>query len=95
VMIDCSHANSRKEYKLQMEVAADVSGQLANGDDRIMGVMVESHLNEGKQDHTPGCTLEYGKSITDPCLGWDDTVKLLDTLAAGVRARRLRDEEVE
>ena len=95
VMIDCSHANSRKEYKLQMEVAADVAGQLANGDDRIMGVMVESHLNEGKQDHTPGCTLEYGKSITDPCLGWEDTVKLLDTLAAGVRARRQRDEEVE
>jgi 3-deoxy-7-phosphoheptulonate synthase len=95
VMIDCSHANSRKEYKLQMEVASDVAGQLANGDDRIMGVMVESHLNEGKQDHTPGCTLEYGKSITDPCLGWADTVSLLDTLAAGVRARRLRDEEVE
>ena len=95
VMIDCSHANSRKEYKLQMEVAADIAGQLANGDGRIMGVMVESHLNEGKQDHTPGCTLEYGKSITDACLGWEDTVKLLDTLAEGVRARRQRDEEVE
>ena len=95
VMIDCSHANSRKEYKLQMEVAADVAGQLANGDDRIMGVMVESHLNEGKQDHTPGCPLEYDKSITDPCLGWEDTIKLLDTLAEGVRARRQRDDEVE
>lgn len=95
VMIDCSHANSRKQYKLQMEVASDVAQQIANGDSRIMGVMVESHLNEGRQDHTPGCTLEYGKSITDPCLGWEDTLKLLDTLAAGVRARRQLDVEDE
>lgn len=92
VMIDCSHANSRKQYKLQMEVAADVAQQLGNGEDRIMGVMVESHLNEGKQEHTPGCTLEYGKSITDPCLGWEDTLKLLDILAEGVRARREHGE---
>jgi len=96
VMIDCSHANSRKQYQLQMEVAQDVAEQLASGDDRIIGVMVESHLNEGRQDHTPGCTLEYGKSITDACLGWADTVKLLDGLAAGVRERRRRhQDEVE
>ncbi|HSH72200.1 MAG TPA: 3-deoxy-7-phosphoheptulonate synthase AroG [Methylophilaceae bacterium] len=88
VMIDCSHANSLKQYKLQMEVARDVAGQLANGDDRIIGLMVESHLHEGRQDHTPGCALEYGKSITDACLGWDDTLELLDVLATGVRARR-------
>ena len=88
VMIDCSHANSLKQYKLQLEVAKDVAGQLAAGDDRIMGLMVESHLNEGRQDHTPGCKLEYGKSITDACLGWDDTLKILQTLADGVRARR-------
>lgn len=95
VMIDCSHANSRKQYKLQMEVAENVASQIGNGDDHIMGVMVESHLNEGRQDHTPGCTLEYGKSITDPCLGWEDTVKILDVLAAGVRARRRYEEEME
>ena len=88
VMIDCSHANSLKQYKLQLEVAKDVAGQLAAGDDRIMGLMVESHLNEGRQDHTPGCKLEYGKSITDACLGWDATLKILQTLADGVRARR-------
>ncbi len=96
LMVDCSHANSRKQYQLQMEVAHDVAAQLATGDDRIMGVMVESHLNEGRQEHTPGCTLEYGKSITDACLGWEDTVKLLDVLAAGVRARRRKhDDDIE
>lgn len=95
VMIDCSHANSSRQYQRQLVVAQDVARQLANGDDRIVGVMVESHLNEGRQDHTPGCTLEYGKSITDACLGWDDTVKLLDTLAEGVRQRRKHDETVE
>ncbi|ADQ84168.1 3-deoxy-7-phosphoheptulonate synthase AroG [Methylovorus sp. MP688] len=95
VMIDCSHANSLKQYRRQLDVALDVSGQLAGGDDRIIGVMVESHLNEGRQEHSPGCTLEYGKSITDACLGWDDTVSLLDTLAAGVRARRKFQDETE
>ena len=92
IMVDCSHANSRKQYKLQMEVAENVARQIAGGDYRIMGVMVESHLNEGRQDHTPGATLEYGISITDPCLGWEDTIQLLNGLAAGVRAKR-REEE--
>jgi 3-deoxy-7-phosphoheptulonate synthase len=88
LMIDCSHANSKKDYKLQKDVARDVAEQLSQGDTRIMGVMVESHLNEGRQEHTPGCQLEYGKSITDGCLGWSDTVELLESLAASVRARR-------
>ncbi|MBL8474033.1 MAG: 3-deoxy-7-phosphoheptulonate synthase AroG [Rhodocyclaceae bacterium] len=88
VMIDFSHANSRKQYKLQIDAAQDVARQLEAGEDRIIGVMVESHLNEGRQDLTPGCELEFGKSITDACIGWDDTVAVLDMLAAGVRQRR-------
>ncbi len=92
LMIDCSHANSQKNHKLQKEVAVDIAGQLAAGDQRIIGVMVESHLNEGRQDYVPGCSLEYGKSITDACLGWDDTVELLELLAAGVRKRRAKSQ---
>lgn len=88
VMIDCSHANSSRQYQLQLNVAENVAEQLSNGETRVMGLMVESHLNEGRQDHTPGCTLEYGKSITDACLGWDATLDLLETLAKGVQARR-------
>ena len=89
VMIDCSHANSRKQHALQIEVARDVASQLAAGEDRIIGVMVESHLLEGRQDLVPGKALEYGKSITDACISWDDSVGVLDTLAEGVRARRV------
>lgn len=92
LMIDCSHANSQKNHELQKEVAVDIAAQLAAGDYRIMGVMVESHLNGGRQDYQPGCDLEYGKSITDACLGWDDTVALLELLAAGVRQRRAHDQ---
>ena len=69
--------------------------QLAAGDARIIGMMIESHLNEGRQDHAPGCDLEYGKSITDACLGWDDTLVLLESMAKAVHARRekrMRDE---
>jgi 3-deoxy-7-phosphoheptulonate synthase len=93
VMVDFSHANSSKQYQKQMEVAQDVAGQLAGGETRIIGVMVESHINAGRQDLSPGKPLEYGVSITDACLGWSDTVKLLDILAEGVRARRLKAEE--
>ena len=89
VMIDFSHANSSKQYKRQIDVARDVGAQLAAGDDRIFGVMVESHLREGRQDLAPGKALEYGVSITDPCLGWEDTVATLDILAEAVRARRV------
>ena len=91
LMIDCSHGNSSKNYLLQKEVARDIAHQLSGGDTRIIGVMVESHLNEGRQDHTPGCQLEYGKSITDACLSWQDTVELLETLATSVRQRRLKN----
>ncbi len=88
LMIDCSHANSQKQYKQQLNVAADIAAQIAAGDARIAGLMVESHLNEGKQTHTPGCTLAYGQSITDACIGWEDTETLLTQLATAVQARR-------
>ena len=90
VMVDFSHANSSKQHRLQLEVANDVARQLAAGEDRIIGAMVESHLVEGRQDLVPGKALEYGKSITDACIGWDDSVQLLETLAEGVRQRRIK-----
>jgi 3-deoxy-7-phosphoheptulonate synthase len=89
VMIDFSHANSSKQFKKQIDVARDVGEQLAEGDDRIFGVMIESHLKEGRQDLTTGSSLEYGQSITDACLGWDDSLIALDILAEAVRRRRL------
>jgi len=93
LMIDFSHANASKRYERQMEVGADVAAQLAGGDERIVGVMVESHLHAGRQDLVPGQPLAHGVSITDPCIGWDDTTKLLETLADGVRKRRLANRE--
>jgi len=91
LMIDCSHGNSRKQYQLQTAVCDDIAGQVAGGDERIVGVMVESHLVEGRQDLAPGHELTYGQSITDACLGWEDSVKVLDRLAAAVRARRVAE----
>lgn len=88
IMIDFSHANSRKQPLLQLDVARDVTGQLVRGERRIMGVMIESHLVEGRQDVVPGQALTYGKSITDACLGWDNTAELLKDLAQAVRDRR-------
>jgi 3-deoxy-7-phosphoheptulonate synthase len=93
LMIDFSHANSSKQYQKQMEVGADVAAQLAAGERRVIGVMVESHINSGRQDLLPGKPLDYGVSITDACLGWDDTEKLLETLADGVRKRRVANDE--
>jgi 3-deoxy-7-phosphoheptulonate synthase len=93
VMVDFSHANSSKQYQKQSEVGADIAGQLAKGERRIAGVMIESHINPGRQDLVPGKALDYGVSITDACLGWADTVKLLDTLAEGVKQRRIAVEE--
>ena len=93
LMIDFSHANSSKQYQKQVEVAADVAGQIGRGDDRIIGIMVESHLNPGRQDLVPGEALARGVSITDACIGWDDTERVLDTLAQGVRARRVAKAE--
>ena len=93
LMVDFSHANASKQYQRQMEVAADVAAQLARGEERIVGVMVESHLNPGRQDLEPGKPLAHGVSITDACLGWEDTAALLETLADGVKKRRLAKSE--
>ncbi|BAE74168.1 3-deoxy-D-arabino-heptulosonate-7-phosphate synthase [Sodalis glossinidius str. 'morsitans'] len=87
VMIDCSHANSSKQFKKQMTVADDVCQQLAAGESGIIGVMVESHLVEGNQSAESG-TLVYGQSVTDACIGWEDTERLLTQLAQAVSARR-------
>ncbi|EGV36800.1 3-deoxy-7-phosphoheptulonate synthase AroG [Neisseria weaveri] len=83
LMVDFSHANSRKDYKRQMEVAEDVAQQIRNGENNIMGVMVESHLVEGRQDKPE----VYGQSITDACIGWGSTETLLDLLAEANRNR--------
>ena len=88
VMIDVSHANSAKEHRRQIDVAADVAGQIAGGDRRIVGVMIESHLNEGRQDIVPGQPLSHGVSVTDACISFEQTVPVLENLAGAVRARR-------
>ncbi len=88
VMIDCSHANSAKQPRRQIDVGRDIAQRIAAGEHRITGVMIESHLHEGRQDLRPGCALQPGVSITDACLGWDDTLPLLRELAEAVRARR-------
>ena len=88
LMVDFSHANSQKKPENQTIVGADVAAQLAAGEERITGVMIESHLRAGRQDLIPGKPLEYGVSVTDGCIGWEDSVALLDTLAVGVRQRR-------
>ena len=93
LMIDCSHANSSKDFSRQKIVAKNIAEQLSNGDQRIMGVMLESHLKEGRQDHAPGCDLVYGQSITDACLSWEDTVDQLEMLAAAVRNRRQKTHQ--
>jgi 3-deoxy-7-phosphoheptulonate synthase len=89
LMIDASHANSRKKAQAQIEVCADIGAQLQAGDRRIVGVMIESHLVGGRQDLRKGVALTYGQSITDGCIGWEDSVSVLDALAESVRARRL------
>lgn len=90
LMIDVSHANSSKQFKRQIEVAGAVAGQIAAGDRRIAGVMIESHLKEGRQDLQPGKPLVYGQSITDGCIGWEDSVPVLEGLAEAVRRRASR-----
>jgi 3-deoxy-7-phosphoheptulonate synthase len=89
LMIDLSHSNSQKNYLRQVDVGRDVATQIANGDDRIFGVMIESHLKPGRQDLLQGKELAYGQSITDGCLGWEQSVPLLDDLAQAVQRRRL------
>jgi 3-deoxy-7-phosphoheptulonate synthase len=95
LMIDFSHGNSSKNPQKQMDVARDVAGQVAGGDGRIFGVMVESHLKAGRQDLVPGKELAYGVSITDGCIGWDDSRKLLGVLAEAVRKRRVKAGQAE
>ena len=91
LMVDFSHGNSRKQFKLQMEVCDSVAEQISGGEERIMGVMVESHLVEGRQDLSPDKPLTYGQSVTDACINWDDSVAVMEKLAAAVRARRLAE----
>ena len=94
LMVDCSHANSSKQHEKQLEVARDIATQLSAGSSSVFGVMVESHLQAGAQKFTPGkdkaAHLEYGKSITDACLGWDDSLQALDVLSVAVATRRAR-----
>jgi len=93
LMIDASHANSAKKPERQIPVCQDIAGQIAGGDGRIVGVMIESHLVGGRQDLVAGKKLVYGQSITDGCIGWEDTVRALDVLAAAVRQRRERGRQ--
>ncbi|MEI8028599.1 MAG: 3-deoxy-7-phosphoheptulonate synthase [Comamonadaceae bacterium] len=94
LMVDCSHANSSKQFERQLDVARDIAHQIAAGSSSVFGVMVESHLLAGSQKFTPGkdkaAELEFGKSITDACLGWDDSLTALDLLSKAVTARRAR-----
>jgi 3-deoxy-7-phosphoheptulonate synthase len=92
IMIDFSHGNSGKEPRRQLDVGREVARRVAEGDGRIFGVMVESHLKAGRQDLLPGKELVYGLSITDACVGWEDSHALLDELADSVRQRRLKAE---
>ena len=91
-MVDCSHANSAKQHGRQVDVARDVATQIAAGNRCIFGVMVESHLHAGAQKFSAGkddpATLQYGQSITDACIGWDDSLTVLEVLSDAVRARR-------
>ncbi|WP_287919521.1 3-deoxy-7-phosphoheptulonate synthase [Comamonas sp.] len=92
LMVDCSHANSLKQHERQKDVAADIAAQMAAGSKRIFGVMLESHLVAGAQKFTPGkdqaSGLNYGQSITDACIGWNDTLDVLEQLSTAVQTRR-------
>jgi 3-deoxy-7-phosphoheptulonate synthase len=92
LMVDCSHANSSKQYERQLDVARDVAAQVQAGSRCIFGVMVESHLNAGAQKFIAGkddpAQLVFGQSITDACLGWDDSLKVLEVLSDAVKRRR-------
>jgi 3-deoxy-7-phosphoheptulonate synthase len=92
LMVDCSHANSSKQHEKQLDVAQDIASQIEGGSRSVFGVMVESHLHAGAQKFTPGKDdpreLEYGKSITDACLGWDDSLRVLEVLSEAIKRRR-------
>ena len=88
LMIDCSHANAGKQHLRQIEVAADVAARIEGGERRIVGLMIEGHLEEGRQDLKPGVPLRHGVSITDACLGWSQAEPILQSLAQAIRKRR-------
>ena len=94
LMVDCSHANSSKQHEKQVDVAREIAGQVSGGSHQVFGLMIESHLNPGAQKFTPGkddaSKLEYGKSITDACLAWGDSLGVLETLSQAVVARRMK-----
>ena len=94
LMVDFSHANSSKQHERQVVVAKDIAAQVAGGSNQVFGVMVESHLCAGAQKFTPGkddpAKLAYGQSITDACIGWDDSEQVLQILSDAVKARRAR-----
>jgi 3-deoxy-7-phosphoheptulonate synthase len=87
-MIDCSHANSGKDHARPPGVVEDVASQVAGGGESIFGVMLESFLVDGNQDHNSGQPLTYGQSITDKCMSWERTLPVFDVLADAVRKRR-------
>ena len=87
-MVDFSHANSCKQFKKQLDVSREVARQIAAGSNKILGVMIESHLVEGRQDLVEGKPLTYGQSITDSCIGWEDSENVLQELSDAVAARR-------
>lgn len=93
IMVDASHANSRKNPDKQPQVIADIAEQIRSGDESIIGVMVESHLVAGRQDLSPGQPLTYGQSITDGCLGWDESIRVLHVLADAVDERRQKSKQ--
>ena len=88
VLVDCSHGNSQKDYTRQPEVARSVCEQVTSGSANICGIMLESHLVEGRQDHDSQTPLTYGQSITDACISWDTTVPVLEELSQAVVTRR-------
>ena len=94
LMVDCSHANSSKKHERQVDVARDIGTQIAAGSRQVFGLMVESHINPGAQKFTAGkddvTKLAYGQSITDACIGWDDSLTVLQVLAEAVKARRVK-----
>ncbi|MCC5814336.1 MAG: 3-deoxy-7-phosphoheptulonate synthase [Leptospira sp.] len=90
IMVDCSHGNSLKDPKNQPKVVEEIARQIESGSDSIFGLMMESHLKEGNQKEGPHAGLEYGKSITDACMSWENTVPVLNRLAEAVRKRRKR-----
>ncbi|MBL7002581.1 MAG: 3-deoxy-7-phosphoheptulonate synthase [Gammaproteobacteria bacterium] len=90
VMVDCSHANSQKQFQKQVEVCDDIAHQLRTGQENIFGLMIESHLVEGRQNLTAGCELTYGQSVTDACIGWQSTETVLRTLADAIKQKRAK-----